>query len=168
MRVTPCFFAMRHDHKRSALILPGYFFFYLCIMWTCPKCNRSFRKINQGHSCVIIDIASHFIGKKPELFLVYEKIYNEFKNLEDVSVSAAMGAILFNANGTFLALKVRKNRVDMEFFLPEKQDVFPVYKVVRASKNRMVHFVRVENTAEVDKQLITWLLTSYNLVNGKL
>ncbi|MCK9618540.1 MAG: DUF5655 domain-containing protein [Lentimicrobiaceae bacterium] len=137
-------------------------------MWTCPKCNRSFRKINQGHSCVVIDIASHFIGKKPELFLVYEKIYNEFENLENVSVSAARGAILFNANGTFLALKIRFNWVDVEFFLSEEHTEFPVRKTIRLSKTRFVHFVRLENTGEVDKQLIDWFKISLELVNKKI
>lgn len=77
-------------------------------MWNCPECNRSFRHTSQEHSCVIIDIASHFIDKAQEFRLIYDKILNGMKNFEDFRVSAAKNAILFNANGTFLALKVRK------------------------------------------------------------
>jgi len=134
-------------------------------MWECTTCHRSFKNKNQYHSCMVKPIEEHFRGKQPELEKIVLKILDEVQSFGEVQVSSVKNAILVAVESTFLALKVKKDRVDIEFVLNEVKDEFPMYKVVRVSKNRVAHFVTVGNIEEVDDQLLGLIRESYELVS---
>jgi len=86
----------------------------------------------------------------------FEKIKNEVLLFEDVRLNSVKNAILFRVKSTFLAIKPKKDFLDIEFVLDEKIDEFPIYKTVQASKFKWAHFIRIESPEEVDEQLILW------------
>ncbi len=133
-------------------------------MWTCQTCHRSFKNKNQDHSCRVIPLREHFRGKPVELEKIVMKILEEVQSFGEVQVSSVKSAILVAVESTFLALKVKKDRVDIEFVLDEELDGFPVYKVFRVSKNRMAHFVTVGNIEEVDDHLLGLIRQAYGVV----
>lgn len=130
-------------------------------MWTCPTCNRIFRNTNQSHSCTVTDIESHFINKPPEVKLIFEKIVKELNALENVKINSLKNAILFTAKSHFLAIKPKKEFLDIEFVLHEKDDTFPVHKIAQASKNKWAHFLRLGSPDEVDSQFVDWVMRAY-------
>lgn len=130
-------------------------------MWSCPICNREFKIKNQSHSCDSIPIDDHFKGKRPEIincFRVLKKTISLFEQVHEVSTKSA---ILYSANSNFLAIKPKNNWLDLEFTLPIPCDEFPIYKVVKASKNLYAHFIRIENVDEIDDQFIKWIKQAY-------
>jgi len=135
--------------------------------WICPKCGRQFKHATNYHSCVKVDADRHFINKKPEVKAMFEKILKETKKFGNVNVSPVQNSIMLKNASTFLAIKPKKEWADIEFFLPEEVHEFPVYKTARYTKNKVVHFVRLENPKEVDKQLMRWLKISYDLAGEK-
>lgn len=135
--------------------------------WTCPKCFRQFKHAAQYHSCVKLNSAAHFIGKNPNIIRIYEKILKETKKIGRVNVSTVKSGIMLKNISTFLAMKPGKSWLDIEFFLPEEVNEFPVHRTFRYSKNKVVHSVRLGSPGEVDRQLVRWMKTSYNLSGKK-
>lgn len=135
--------------------------------WTCPKCNRRFRHKISYHSCVKIDVKTHFIGKRPNVKAVYDKMLQEVKKFGNVNVSPVTGCIMLKNVSTFLGIRLSKKWVSIDFFLPEETYDFPIHKTMRYTKSKTVHFVRLESPKEVNNQLLHWLKISYDMAGKK-
>lgn len=133
--------------------------------WTCQNCNRTFKNNNQSHSCNITNINSHFLNKPNELINAYKKLHNFVSLLPNVRISSVKNAILYSSESTFLAIKVKKKYLEIEFFLTVENDVFPVCKTVKISKNKIVHFIKIQNQDEIDNQILDFIRNSHSLVN---
>ena len=134
-------------------------------MWNCPNCGRNFRNTNQDHSCMITDLESHFVNKQQKVIETFTVIKNEVMKLEGVKINSVKNAILFQAKSNFLAVKPKKNHLDIEFVLDKRIEGFPIYKTVQATKLKLAHFVRLEHPDEVDNQLIGWITDAYLISN---
>ena len=131
--------------------------------WTCPKCGRSFKVLNQSHSCEITSKDHHFSGKDPIIRAIYEKIVRVVENCGPVNISFVKNAIIIAAKSTFLAVKPKKAYVDIEFLLNEEILDFPIHKTVRVSKNKVAHFVKIENPEDIDGSVTIWLRKAYRI-----
>lgn len=83
----------------------------------------------------------------------------------NVTISPAKNCILLKSASTFLALKPKKEWMDIEFLLDEETDEFPVHKTLRVSKNRVAHFVRLEHPREITRKLTGWLKRSFEITS---
>ena len=135
-------------------------------MWTCPKCKRSFKRKNQQHTCTLISQKSLFIKRPAELKNLYQRIVKEVKKFGKYREETVNpDVIFFKTRSTFLAVKVKKDHLDIEFFLDHLEDVPPVSKYLQTSKNRVAHIVPIDREEEINDQLINWMKTSYDLVS---
>lgn len=80
-----------------------------------------------------------------------------------MQISPVKSAIIFSAKSTFLAVKPKKNWLDLEFILDYEADEFPVFKIIRAGKSRYVHFIRISTPENIDRQLMDWIRQAYAL-----
>lgn len=112
---------------------------------------------------MIVKLESHFFNKHQHVIDTFAKIKSEVLLFDDVQINAVKNAILFRAKSTFLAIKPKQTFLDIEFLLDKKVEGFPIYKSVQASKFKWAHFVRLEFPEEVDKQLIKWLQSAYEV-----
>jgi hypothetical protein len=74
--------------------------------------------------------------------------------------------IFFKTQSTFLAVKVKKKWLDIQFFLDHLEDVPPVKKYLQTSKRRFAHLVSIDEEADIDGQLRSWMKASYELICG--
>jgi predicted transport protein len=135
-------------------------------MWTCPKCKRIFKRKDQSHSCILISKESLFTKRSPELKKLYDKIVkevNKFGKYREETMKSDV--IFFKTKSTFLGIKVKKDHLDIEFYLENLQNVPPVTKYLQTSKNRVVHLVPIDQPEDINKQLISWIKRSYDLVS---
>ena len=134
-------------------------------MWTCPKCGRSFKHANQNHACKLIDKEDLF-KKRPEILkALYSKIFEIVKTFGAFREETVLPDVsFFKTKSTFLGVKVKKNWLEVEFFLDHLEDVPPVAKFMQTSKHRFVHLVKVDNEKDIDAQLINWMRQSYLLI----
>lgn len=130
-------------------------------MWTCPTCNRQFRNTNQDHSCMLIDLESHFINKQQKVIDTFERLQLEAMKFKGVRINSVKSAILFRAKSTFLAVKPKKTHLDIEFVMEKKIEDFPIHNTMQASKFKWAHFMRIESPEEVDEQLLSWIGKAY-------
>jgi predicted transport protein len=134
-------------------------------MWTCPKCGREFKRKDQQHTCTLISKEVLFARRPLELKHLYGKIVKQLKKIGEYREETVRpDVIFFKTKSTFLAVKVKKDHLDIEFFLDHLENVPPVSKYLRTSKNRVAHVVPVDRDEEINEQLIDWIKTSYLLV----
>jgi len=136
-------------------------------MWTCPTCHRKFRNTNQAHSCTLADKESFFLSRPPHFRKLYYIIEDYVKNCGEFREEAVSpDVILFKTKSTFLAVKVKKAWLDIEFFLDHLEDVPPVKKYLQTSKRRFAHLVSIDDEEDIDQQLLDWIHESYKLIEA--
>ena len=134
-------------------------------MWTCPKCKRQFKRKGQTHGCRLISKDALFIRRRPELKLLYQKIAAVAKTFGLVrEETVPPDVIFFKTDSTFLAVKVKKDHLDIEFFLDHRADAPRVLKFLQTSKHRFVHLVPIDEEEDIDDQLVEWMRASYDLI----
>lgn len=132
--------------------------------WTCPRCEKQFRNTNQWHSCYVINLEKHFKNKSDKTKNLFEKIWQPLKKLEGVSLNPVKSSVQVKAGATFLSIKPKKEHLEIEFQLAEEYSEFPVYRIVRISGKRLLHFAIIEETGDITPALIKVLKKSYKLV----
>jgi len=138
------------------------------LMWTCPKCGRTFKRKDQPHGCHLISSDTLFVKRPPELKKLYDKIIAEVKKFGDFREEAVPSGVIFlKTLSTFLAVRVKKDHLEVGFFLEKIEDVPPVSKYIKTSKYRFAHEVQVDRPEDIDHQLISWIKRSYKLISNK-
>lgn len=135
-------------------------------MWNCPHCKRPFKNRNQQHSCVEIRPQEVLKDKSENVIAIYDRIISIAETNGRFAETATSKAIFLKNNGTFLAIKPMNNRIDLEFFLDREDLIFPVSRSLRISRNRIVHFISIDDVTQADEQLAAWIKESYELISG--
>ncbi len=136
-------------------------------MWTCPNCQRIFKNRNQNHTCKLVDKENFFLDRPAHFYKMYQTIQSllrEFGVFREEAVKPDV--IFFKTKSTFLALKIKKRWIDVEFFLDHLDDIPPVKKFLQTSKNRFAHLVSIDEMEDIDQQLIDWIRASYGLISN--
>ncbi len=136
--------------------------------WICPKCNRTFRSKNQDHSCLVLGPDHHFSDKPEKVKKIFDLILSVINEHGKVQTSFVKHAIIISAKSSFLAFKPKKQYMEVEIVLNEEWNGFPVYKIVRASRNKFAHFVKIEEPEEVDQTLKKLVITAWKENTGKI
>jgi len=128
--------------------------------WICPKCNRTFRSKNQDHSCMVLGPEHHFKDKPEKIKKIFDLIISAISKYGKVQTSFVKHAIIISGKSSFLAFKPRKQYMELEIVLNEEWNGFPVYKIVRVSRNKFAHFVKIGEPEEVDPIIIKLIITA--------
>lgn len=132
-------------------------------MWSCPKCNRFFVKENQSHSCVVYPLINHFKNKP-----FGEKLFNELlKKLKKIKfkIDSVPCCIHLVKSSTFCAVWIRKDNIKIDFRLDREVKSDRFLKVVKMSSSRFLYYLDVKDKKEIDKELLSWINESYELMN---
>ena len=137
-------------------------------MWTCPVCNRVFKRRDQPHSCKLASRADLF-DKRPAIFRqLYSKIINSLQSLGTYHEEAIPpDTIYFKSGSTFLALKLKKNYMEVEFFLDHREEAPSISKFLQTSKNRYAHIVPINQEEDLTTAVLAWIRESYILISKK-
>jgi hypothetical protein len=137
-------------------------------MWSCPHCGRSFKRLNQQHSCVLVRKEDLFAKRAPALKVLYQMIRDYVTTLGPFQEEAHRpDTIYYKATSNFLAVKLKKASLEVEFFLDHHDPAPVVSKWLQTSRHRFAHVVPVDHPENIDEQLRGWIRASYLLVSGK-
>lgn len=98
------------------------------------------------------------------MYQTIQSLLREFGVFREEAVKPDV--IFFKTKSTFLALKIKKRWIDVEFFLDHLDDIPPVKKFLQTSKNRFAHLVSIDEMEDIDQQLIDWIRASYGLISN--
>ena len=107
-------------------------------MWSCPKCGRTFKRKDQQHSCVLISTETLFQKRPPELKQLFKNIESVVKKFGEYREETVRPDVIFlKTKSTFLAVKVKKDHLEVEFFLDHLENLPPVSKFLQTSNHRV-------------------------------
>lgn len=132
-------------------------------MVECPKCGREIKSLNQWHNCVTTTVDGLFMGKDPDLVLIFDKILAEVSAWEDVKVSTTQNCIVFLHRQTFLIIKPMTKVLDLKFY----SEVFLENDMIKKSilySGRYENHIRLTPAEEIDSKVYTYLRKSYELL----
>jgi len=131
--------------------------------WICPECQKRFKNKNQIHSCARVDLEDHFVNKSVEVRATFDELMRGLEGLADITLNPVKTSIQVRASATFLSVKPKMHHVEIEFQMGDEVKEHPVYRTVRISKNRVLHFAILESARDVDVQVLDWLRQAYEL-----
>lgn len=126
---------------------------------------RAFKRKEQNHSCLLISTDALFAKRPPELKRLYDKLVKIVKGFGEYREETVLpDVIFFKTKSAFMAVKVKRDHLDVEFFLDHLENVPPVSKYLQTSKHRVAHVVPVDRPVDINRQLSNWMKESYQLV----
>lgn len=134
--------------------------------WTCSECGKEFRNPNQEHSCARVPLDEHLKNKPAVIRMIYDRLIMEVQRFGPYTLNPVKSSIQVKAGATFLSIKPKKERLDIEFSLPREVDKPPITKSFRVSGNRVMTCASLDNVMQVNEQLVDWLKESYELIRA--
>ncbi len=133
-------------------------------LWTCPKCERMFRRKNQIHSCTKYPLEKHFEKKD-----LAETLYNDLSSKVENQIgsfyveSLPCCIHLVTCAYTFAAVYALRDGIKIHFTLDYEVVNDRIDKSSQMSKHRFLHSIDVKSDKEIDKELIGWIKLAYNM-----
>jgi hypothetical protein len=101
--------------------------------------------------------------KLKNLYLYIRDVVKEFGEFREEPLQRDL--VFFKTQTTFMAIKFRKDHLDVEFFLDHIENVPPVSKYIQTSKHRVAHILPVDSKEDINGQLVNWMKQSYALIS---
>lgn len=135
-------------------------------LWTCPQCGRQFERRNQSHSCRPFALEKHF-EKKPYGKMLYEQLRQTLqKQVGDFKVESLECCIHFVSTSTFVAVKIFKDKIRIDFTLSRSVKSARFHQAVQMSVHRFLYYVDIKTPVEIDDELVQWLQEAYDKPKG--
>jgi hypothetical protein len=132
-------------------------------MWTCPKCNRVFKRTKQQHSCRTIPLEQHFKNKgyaKSLFNYLYKKINRDIGNCKVISLPCC---IHLYGKYDFLAILPHRDSLEIRFAYKGKIKSPRIVQSVNLSSKLVKTCMDIYKKEDIDNELIQWLRESYSL-----
>src|SRR3989442_2068590 len=129
--------------------------------WACPRCDRTFRQVNQRHACGVGSSVPLLNGRPPALTDLYRKLESTVKRFGDVEVVTRDRYALFRTTRIFADLTVTRDALRVVVHLGRKVSA-PYFIKIGPSGNRVSHVVLVR-TAKDLRTIIPFLREAFAL-----
>ena len=131
------------------------------LAWACPRCNRTFRRVNQRHACGVGSAATLLEGRPPALADLYRKLETAIRRFGRVEVVTRDRYALFRTTRIFADLTVRRDALRVVVHLGRKVRASYFIKAGPVG-NRVSHVVLVR-TAEDLRAVMPFLREAFDL-----
>lgn len=131
-------------------------------LWQCPQCGRRFEREGQSHSCRVYALGLHFIGK-PAGKLLYTHLRRAVqRRIGFFKIESLECCIHFVSTFTFAAVKIFRDKIQVEFTLTRKLNSKRIDKCLKLSANRYLYVINVKAKEEIDHELIAWIQEAHD------
>jgi predicted transport protein len=125
------------------------------VTWTCSRCDRTFRQVNQRHACGVGSRSALLKNRPPALVDLYGKLEATVKGFGAVEIVARDRYALFRATRIFTDLTVMRDALRVVIHLGREVKAPYFLKIARDGK-RVSHVTTIRTSAEL--RVITPLL----------
>jgi len=132
-------------------------------MWKCPECGRKFARNNQSHSCIQYSLDDLLVTKDPGMIALFRELMERIGTFGEVELHAGKWGITVRHLSTFLSIMIERDHLTLVFISDSPVDEFPVYQNYHHSAHRWSNAIKIENSEEIDNQLIGWLKKAWEL-----
>ena len=116
--------------------------------WACPRCDRTFRQVNQRHACGVGGAATLLKGRPPALTHLYRKLETTVRGFGDVEVVTRNRYALFRTTRIFADLTVMRDALRVVIHLGRKAGA-PCFIKIGQSGNRVSHVALVRTAGDL-------------------
>lgn len=135
--------------------------------WKCSRCGRQFERRGQTHSCKSFPLKQHFIGKDTGKAL-YEKFRKAVsKQVGSFKIESLECCIHFVSTSTFAAVKIFKDKIQLDFSLSRQVKSKRMDGFVQMSAHRYLYYINLHREDEIDEELLNWVQEAYDLKDRK-
>ncbi len=136
--------------------------------WTCPKCDRVFGKVNQSHlTCEPgFTIDEYFSQARPFERPIFDAVISRIGDLEGLIIDPLPVGILLKNGPMFAELRPKTKWTAVGFSLGRKVESGRFSRKVSSFGKKHFHVINITNPAEIDDELVDWLLEAYHLAGG--
>ena len=129
--------------------------------WACPKCDRTFRQVNQRHACGVGKAATVLKERPPELADLYRKLETSVRKFGELEVVTRDRYALFRTTRIFTDLTVMRDALRVVIHLDRKVSS-PCFIKVGASGKRVSHVALVRTAGDL-RTVLPFLREAYDL-----
>jgi uncharacterized protein DUF5655 len=134
--------------------------------WACPRCDRTFRQVNQRHACGVGSAATLLRNRPPALTSLYRKLEATVKGFGKVEVVTRDRYALFRTTRIFADLTVMRDALRVVIHLGRKVSA-PYFIKVGPSGKRISH-VALVRTAKDLSTIMPFLREAFDLAESEL
>lgn len=130
--------------------------------WTCPECERRFRRAGQSHECApAMSVEEYFSTGPPHERPVYEAVMRHLRTLGPVHVEPVSVGIFLKRAGGFAELRPMQRWVAVSFALPRRAGHPTIVRKVVPYNGRYYHIANVASPDDLDEALLDLLTEAY-------
>ena len=129
--------------------------------WRCPECGREFRQGTREHSCEVTSLSHHLDRGSAAVREAYRALIELLDAIGPFRVVPVKTMLVLSVVRNFGGITVRKESLDLGFFLAHRLDHPRVHKIESLSPRKYAHHVRVGAPEEVDSEIAEWLREAY-------
>src|SRR4029453_5298920 len=129
--------------------------------WACPRCDRTFRQVNQRHACGVGSAATLLKSRPPALTGLYRKVETTVRSFGEVEVVARDRYALFRRTRIFADLPVTRDALRLVVHLGRK--VSGPHFIKGGQSGQGVSHVVLVRTAEELRTVIPFLREAFDL-----
>lgn len=131
-------------------------------MWTCPECERRFRRARQSHDCAPAMALEEYFSTGPDHERpIFEAVMRHLDTVGSVHVEPVSVGIFLKRSQTFAELRPKDRWVALSFSLPRKVDHERITRKVVCYHGRYYHVANLRSPEDLDERLRGWLSEAY-------
>jgi predicted transport protein len=134
--------------------------------WKCPRCKRSFRQVNQRHSCGVGNRKLLLQNKPAALVDLYHSLEKTLRSYEGVEIVTRDRYALFRTTRIFADLVFMRDALRLAVHLKEEVSHPLFFKVGRGENDRVAHVAKIHDIAEL-AAIEPYLREAYNFAQSE-
>ena len=135
-------------------------------IWTCPRCKRSFRAVNQRHACGV-GSRDALLAKKPAaLVALYGALEAALAGRDDIEIVAKERYALFRTTRIFADLVFMRDALRLAVHIKRAVRDPQFFKVVAGRNGQVTHVAKIRSKAELDA-ILPYLKEAYEAARGE-
>src|SRR5205814_5119903 len=129
--------------------------------WACPRCDPTFRQVNQRHACGVGSAATLLKSRPPALTDLYRKLETNVRDFGEVEVVTRDRYALFRTTRIFADLTVTRDALRVVVHIGRR--VSAPYFIKTSQGDKRVSHVALVRTAEDLRTIIPFLREAFDL-----
>ena len=120
--------------------------------WNCPRCGAPFANANASHSCVAVELDTHFVRASPGVRAAFDRLVELAQVDDPVSIVPQKTRIVLAAPMRFIAVHVRRDRL-IGHVLHERAVEHPVITEIvpdAYGSGLFLHRLSIRSAAQLD------------------
>ena len=122
-------------------------------LWTCPTCGKKYVTRNMPHSCVVVELGTHFVGR-PRARQLFDVWLAAVQATGPVTVSVSKTRIEFMTRARFTGALVRRDYLKSALWLERRAASHHLTKVELLGRHDWLHHFEIHDESDIEARTV--------------